>query len=486
MKEIKNSILDELRRIAETYRSDYEIAKERQAGIEQELARAVSQSKVTDRAQVQLSELESNAQSYRMLYQDFLQRYTESVQAQSFPMTEARVVTPASRPLGKSSPKTFLVLLISSAGGLIFGVLIAHLRDLTDRVFRTREQVEQLLALSCLATVPRIKIDKKKARVSRSLSERRKAVGPKVESDKRETALSLKVEEDKPENERVLIGETDKPKRHTSPFPEQVGDESDATLIARRDDPLWQVVDFPVSPYAEAIRSIKLAVDLAGAKVARKSKKPKKVVGFTSCSPAEGKSTIAASLAQLISNSGKRVILVDCDLRAPRLTRVLAPGAKAGLLEVLSGEVSLPDVIWTDKSTDLNFLPAVGTARIPHTVEILGAEEMRALIDALRGQFDYVIVDLTPLLPIVDVRATQGLVDHYVFVVEWGHTKTELVQRALKEADGIYNKILGVVLNKVDGAELRRYEGYGNYHDKYYYRAEGFAKIESGHFGATR
>ena len=85
MNEIRNSILDELRRIADSYRSDYEIAKQREVGIAQELQQAVVKSQVADRAHVALAELESNAQSYRALYDDFLQRYTESVQQQSFP-----------------------------------------------------------------------------------------------------------------------------------------------------------------------------------------------------------------------------------------------------------------------------------------------------------------------------------------------------------------------------------------------------------------
>ena len=104
MNEIRNSILDELRRIAESYKSDYEIAKQRQTGIEQQLAQAVAESQVANRAKVQLTELESNAQSYRTLYDDFLQRYTESVQAQSFPVTDARVVTPAARPFTEKPP----------------------------------------------------------------------------------------------------------------------------------------------------------------------------------------------------------------------------------------------------------------------------------------------------------------------------------------------------------------------------------------------
>ena len=484
MSEIRHSILDELRRIAESYKSDYAIAKERQAGIEQELGQAVVRSQSASRAQVQLTELESNAQSYRTLHDDFLQRYTESVQAQSFPVTDARIVTPAARPLSNSHPKTFLVLLISAFGGTVLGLLAGHLRDLSDRVFRTREQVERLLALDCLATVPKIKVGKTKGDLSRALSTNvRKTKGsatpvatikvsdephsglppaPNVETDDESNGEASPSPNDK-------VGEPNSGSSHTAE--EMVGESFGPRTIARRDQLVWQVVDFPLSPYAEAIRSIKMAVDLTKARISKKVRKPKKVLGITSSSPGEGKSTTAASLAQLISHSGKRVILVDCDLRAPRLTRVLAPDAKAGLLEVLSGDAALHDVIWTDQSKKLSFLPAVATARIPHTAEIIGAEEMHALFDRLRGAYDYVIVDLTPLVPIIDVRASEALVDYYVFVIEWGRTKIDLVQRSLKEAPGIYNKIIGAVLNKVDNTDLKRYEGYGGYdHDQYYRR----------------
>ena len=150
---------------------------------------------------------------------------------------------------------------------------------------------------------------------------------------------------------------------------------------------------------------------------------------------------------------------------------MLAPNAKAGLIEVMSGEASLRDVVWTDESKKLSFLPAVTLNRTPHTAEIIGGEEIRALFDRLRNAYDYIIVDLTPLVPIIDVRGTEGLVAYYVFVIEWGRTKVDLVERSLKEASGIYTKILGVVLNKVADNQLRRYEGYGSYnHEKYYRR----------------
>jgi succinoglycan biosynthesis transport protein ExoP len=458
-----------------------------------------------------LTELESNAQSYRTLYDDFLQRYTESVQAQSFPVTDARVVTPAARPLKKSHPRTFLVLAISAFGGTILGLLIGHLRDLNDQVFRTRDQVERLLGLDCLATVPKIKVRKSRRENAPDIKvggEPLVSLPPAANlkvgdqpSDSCSPALNTEVNDEgkgnSAPNPDMKVSESN---GGSSPTPdmkvsEPNGDSSpssdievsepnrnssraaeiDATsgprTVARRDQLIWQVVDFPLSPYAEAIRSIKMAVDLTRARISKKVRKPKKIIGITSSSPSEGKSTIAASLAQLISHSGKRVMLVDCDLRAPRLTRVLAPGAKAGLLEVMSGDASLGDVIWTDQSKRLSFLPAVATARVPHTAEIIGAEEMQALFERLRGAYDYIIVDVTPLVPIIDVRATEGFIDHYIFVVEWGRTKIDLVERSLKEAAGIYNKILGAVLNKVDSGDLKRYEGYGSYdHDKYYNR----------------
>jgi capsular exopolysaccharide synthesis family protein len=557
MSEIRHSIFDELQRIAQTYRSDYAIAKQRQAGLERQLADAVSYSQGADRAQVQLTQLESSAQSYRALYDDFLRRYTESVQAQSWPVTEARVVTPASQPLTKSNPKTAMVLIISALGGGVLGLLFGHLRDLTDRVFRTRDQVEQLLGLDCLATVPNIKISKSKGDSS-SLSQLRASVAPHETSlglrlppapnlkpngpsSHSPTGLELGTAESGDERPSSSIGDAEELKgqlavdsgdsearpdvrdsgeavpaipveelKNVLPAPDErgeryklagwhqfVGRRADDTpppakvglsedrmrvadsiddtrqqrIIARRDALMWQVADFPLSPYTEAVRSIKLAIDLLRVKVPKKARKPKNIIGITSTSPGEGKSTISASLAQLIANADKHVLLIDCDLRAPRLSRTLAPNAKLGLLEVMSGDASLDDVIWTDQSKRLNFLPAVATSRIPHTAEIIAADELRALLDRLRGAYDYIIVDLTPLVPIVDVRATQGLIDNYIFVVEWGRTSIDLVQRSLKDAVGIYNNTLGVVLNKVGTNELKRYEGYGAYgHDKYYQR----------------
>jgi succinoglycan biosynthesis transport protein ExoP len=163
--------------------------------------------------------------------------------------------------------------------------------------------------------------------------------------------------------------------------------------------------------------------------------------------------------------TGSRAILVDCDLRNPALTRALAPSAASGLLEVLSGERSLDSVVWTDLETGLAFLPAVNVTRLANTDQILAGRPMQQLFEDLRNSYDYIIVDLSPLLPVVDVRATTGLVDFYVFLIEWGETNSDVIHQALARSEIVHKNMLGFALNKVKMSLVGRYEGE---HVKYY------------------
>ena len=404
MQEIRNSILDELRRIAEGYKSDYQIAKAREDQVREELAQAVSQSQGTNQAQVALRELESASQSYRTLYDNFLQRYMEAIQQQSFPISDARVISQASRPLQKSHPKTALILGIASLGGLIAGFGIGLVRELSDRVFRTADQVESLVRMPCLAVAPLLQ--------------------------SRETVKVADVDS------RVV----------------------DPRTIVRDQSAFWAGVDTPFSRFAEAIRSIKLAIDLNGVV------KSNKVIGFTSSIPNEGKSTIAVALTALMSQVGARAILVDCDFRNPSISRILAPDARSGIFEVITGRCSLADALWTEESTKMAFLPAVVKSHVAHSNEILSSGATKKLFDSLRDIYDYVVVDFSPLAPVVDVRATTHLVDSYIFVIEWGGTKIDVVEHALASAPVVRENLLGAVLNKTNLEIFGRYEGHAEKH----------------------
>jgi succinoglycan biosynthesis transport protein ExoP len=144
---------------------------------------------------------------------------------------------------------------------------------------------------------------------------------------------------------------------------------------------------------------------------------------------------------------------------------MLAPEAKAGLLELLSGELLLEEVLWREPSSGLMFLPAVLKSRIAHTSEILASQRMRALFEELRESYDYVIVDLSPLAPVIDARVVATLVDCFVFVVEWGRTKIDVAQLALSNARGVHERLLGIVLNKAD---MKVFGRYANYQENYY------------------
>ena len=144
MKGILASIREELVRLGETYKSDLEIAKLNQEAAEKELAGAVAQSQEANQVKVTLRQLESSAKTYRSQYDSLLQKYTETQQQQSFPITEARMITAAESGF-KSSPVTSRVLSFAIFGGLLLGAGIGWLREFWYRVFRTNKQVEAIL-----------------------------------------------------------------------------------------------------------------------------------------------------------------------------------------------------------------------------------------------------------------------------------------------------------------------------------------------------
>jgi succinoglycan biosynthesis transport protein ExoP len=418
MFEIRKSIFDELKRIEETFKSDYQIAIAREQSIQQSLAEAVAQNQVTNQAQIALKDLDSKAQTFRAIHDNFVQRYMESIQQQSFPYTEARVISSAVRPTRKSQPNSLLVMTLASASGLLLAFGVAILIDLSEGGFRTSEQVEAELGTSCLAIVPLYRTEL--------------PMLPAVEA------------------------------REARP-------DSASTRQVARTGVLSGVVGTPFSRFAEAFRTIKVSVDLVSLA------KPSKVIGITSTHPGEGKSTIAANLGRLISHAGGNAILLDCDLRNPSLTRSLAPNAEVGLLDVVSEKRLLSEAIWTDPATSLSFVPMVAKTRLSHTNEILASAGMRKLVDELRKNYDYVLIDLPPLTPVVDVRSTNQIVDSYLYVVEWGSTAIDAVKRALSSAPLVYDSLLGVVLNKADLDAIRNYSRSGGYRYKdQYFERYGF------------
>ncbi len=415
--QVRSAILDELHRVAESSKSDYDLALKKEKNLEDQVAQAIARTEALNRAQVTLRQLQDTATASKDLYDNLNKRYMESVEQQSNPVSEARILTRAVRPLDRDYKSTFKILAVIFASGMSIGLGIAAVREFADGVFRTVSQVERRLRLNCITLVPRW--DPSEAHY-------------------------------RPPDGRAL---------------------AKARTIEQTESPAWAVPYAPLSSYAEAMRSIKLAIDLSGIV------KASRVIGLTSSLPREGKSTIAASLALTMGRAGARVILLDFDLRNPALTRMLAPNAPAGLLEVLSGKVTLADAAWRDESETLLFLPAVIKSRFVQSNEIMAAQATKMLLDRLREEYEYVIVDLPPLAPVVDTRATTHLIDSYLFIIEWGETKTDVVEHALSRAPGISERVLGAVLNKVDMKQIDKYDvKNGSYYTNKHYAQYGYTQ----------
>jgi succinoglycan biosynthesis transport protein ExoP len=412
LKDIQQQIQTELERIAQSTESDYEVALANERDIERQLAALVSDADATNVKLVRLRELQSAADNYKSLYADFLQRYTEAVQDQSFPISNVRVVTQPFIPTGASWPRPIIVLPASLVLGLFLGFAVALVRESLDRGLHTAAQVRAGLGLPCLGLLPVLKL--------RKPSRRERAASGRLAADRQIVA------------------------------PPPI---------------LRQIMLAPLSPYAEAIRGLRLRLARAS-----EGRRAISVIGCVSALPGEGKTTVSANFAFFLAAAGFRTLLVDWDLRRRSLSRLLAPTCAAGFAEVVNGSVPLDAAIWHDPDSSLAFLPAgddrgaasggqapgqtAGQAHGQTQCHAHGAAAilpgLGSLLASLREQYDYVVVDLPALLPAHDAAAAARLVDGVVIVVEWAKTPIDVVRDSLEQAGIEPQRLLGVVLNKVD------------------------------------
>jgi exopolysaccharide transport family protein len=398
MAALQRAIWDEISRIAESYKSELQIAKSQEESIDKRMIEVFQKSASTRQSQVRLRELETAANTYRGIYETFLSRFTQSVQQQSFPSTEARVVTVASPPRAPSSPKIGLTLALASLSGLALGIMAAFGREQMNRQIHTRAQLEKLLGISCLAVLPAF-----------------------------------------PQKKPVL-----------------------RKLQATRDSSAFRQISevAPFSATAEALRYIKVAIDLhpTGGKV----------IGIVSALPGEGKTTVATGFAAFVAKSGARTLLIDADLRNPSMTRTLGYVNAPGLVNMVADKSDFEDLVISDSKFKFDFLPSSTRMKPSNSSDILNSPAMKDMLRAVKSNYDYVLVDLPPILPVVDVKAVAHLFDAFVLVVEWGSTSTDEIVKAVGASPIVSERLLGAVLNKADEAVMRRFEGYSDRRYTYY------------------
>jgi capsular exopolysaccharide synthesis family protein len=183
---------------------------------------------------------------------------------------------------------------------------------------------------------------------------------------------------------------------------------------------------------------------------------PPSVIMVTSAVPLEGKTTTVVNLALVLADAGRKVAVVDADLRTSKVTDYLGMTGGAGLSNVLSGAAELSEVVQRYDDREIWVIAAGPTPANPG--ELLATGEMRSLIDKLRGDYDYVLVDAPPVLSVADASGVAVYMDGVLLVVRQGSTQTGELREAAGVLERVRAKTLGVVLNIVP-AKARATEG---------------------------
>ncbi len=213
----------------------------------------------------------------------------------------------------------------------------------------------------------------------------------------------------------------------------------------------------PRNPHAESFRALRTNLQFLD------PSNPDKTFVVTSSLPSEGKTTTSANLAIAIAESGSSVVLVDADLRRPRLAEVLGVEGAAGLSDVLVGRAELDDLLQRWGTRDLSVLPAGSIP--PNPSELLGSSGMKALIDELARRFQYVVVDAPPLLPVTDAAVLSRFVRGTLLVASVKRVRKAQFREALASLHRIDRSPMGVILTMLphkgpDGYGYGAYEGY--------------------------
>ncbi|TKW61359.1 MAG: polysaccharide biosynthesis tyrosine autokinase [Blastochloris viridis] len=221
------------------------------------------------------------------------------------------------------------------------------------------------------------------------------------------------------------------------------------------------VVNKPTSAFTEGLRAVRTAMQFAH------PDKPAKVVLISSSIPEEGKSLFSISLAQLTAQGSSRVLLVDADMRRPSVSNQLGLKPKAGLAELLVGQVKMKDVIHTLPETKLDVIPSLPNSQFSQ--ELLGSQKMRDLLADWRKTYDMIVIDSPPVMAVSDALTLSSLADSMLFMVRWGSTPRALAANAVKLLRSSHAPLTGTVMTRVDLNRQASYSNgdYGYYHGKY-------------------
>lgn len=230
----------------------------------------------------------------------------------------------------------------------------------------------------------------------------------------------------------------------------------------RFDRLVQDVTDRPRSVLADAVRSLRISLDVGTDGVAGRPK----VIVLTSSIPKEGKTFLALSLAVMFTKTNERVLLIDGDVHRPRMHSMLGRQNTEGLVQVLSGSAAFDDLVVRDIAPGLDFLPA---GHLANVADLISEPNARALLDSLVGHYDRIVIDSAPVLAVADARVLGRLADRVIYLVKWNSTARDAVRNGVRLLKDGRAPLHGIVLSQVNQRKHARYAygDYGQYYGRY-------------------
>ncbi|WP_375173907.1 GumC family protein [Pseudooceanicola sp.] len=231
----------------------------------------------------------------------------------------------------------------------------------------------------------------------------------------------------------------------------------------RRKNVLKYLSDKPASAAAEAVRNLRTSVLLANLD------NPPKVIMSTSSIPGEGKTTQSLAMAQNLAGLGKRVLLIEGDIRKRVFSEYFEIDSEKGLLAVLSGEATLEEAAVYNEQLKADVL--IGEKSKINAADVFSSETFVRFLNAARAAYDYVIIDTPPVLAVPDARVIGGSVDAIIYAVKWDSTTRRQVAEGLRSFANVNVRVSGLVLTQIDKRGMKRYgygDSYGSYSNYYH------------------
>jgi len=395
--------------------------KAKKRAIEQNLEPEAKGSDQEEQASADINKdkfaLARSVQINEELYQVLLKKLQEVNITRDVSAFNVRVIEPAKVPGSPSRPNKRLNLIIGFIMGTVMGTGLAFFREYLDTTVKTTDELKNVFGLTVLGLIPTIG-------------------------------------EYKPRSSVEILSEKlfNKSKKDVSINKREINDELHFHLHRLAGAEQLQ------APVAEAYRTLRTNLQFT------QLDKPLKKLLITSSIRGEGKTTTSVNLGIILAQTGKKILIVDTDLRRPRIHKAFSTGRDVGLTNLLMGESTLEDVVIPTDVHNLDILPSGPLP--PNPAELVATERMKFLVDYMESKYDMIIFDSPPLVAVTDAALLAGNVDGILLVVEAGALPRELLRQGLERLASVKANILGCILNNVN---LQKGSQYYYYYRYYHY-----------------